>query len=215
MAWWVSNGSILENEALAAPYMYYLFYRIQSQLRAQKEQNGTVSPTFIYVPEMWYFIRNEMFQGKFFEFLVTLRKLLGVVWLDTQSPDQLVASKIYSALRDNIATTVFTPNRKALTSSLGTLYRDEFLLSQEELQAIADGTRKRDYFIKQGGLAPGLAGLAPRCGCRVAQRQARPAPDRPAPGQRPRGLAVQLHLGDQPCVIAIRAWWPSPACSPR
>jgi type IV secretory pathway VirB4 component len=100
---------------------------------------------------MWYFIRNEMFQGKFFEFLVTLRKLLGVVWLDTQSPDQLVASKIYSALRDNIATTVFTPNRKALTSSLGTLYRDEFLLSQEELQAIADGTRKRDYFIKQGG----------------------------------------------------------------
>lgn len=153
----IENGAILENESLAAPYMYYLFYRIQSQLRAQKEHHGTVSPTFIYVPEMWYFIRNEMFQGKFFEFLVTLRKLLGVVWLDTQSPDQLVTSKIYSALRDNIATTVFTPNRKALTSSLGTLYRDEFLLSQEELQAIADGTRKRDYFIKQGGLSRQVA----------------------------------------------------------
>jgi type IV secretion system protein VirB4 len=149
----IENGSILENEALAAPYMYYLFYRIQSQLRALKEQNGTVSPTFIYVPEMWYFIRNEMFQGKFFEFLVTLRKLLGVVWLDTQSPDQLVASNIYSALRDNIATTVLTPNRKALTSSLSTLYLNEFLLSQEELQAIAVGTKKRDYLIKQGGLS--------------------------------------------------------------
>lgn len=157
----IENGAILENESLAAPYMYYLFYRIQSQLRAQKEHHGTVSPTFIYVPEMWYFIRNEMFQGKFFEFLVTLRKLLGVVWLDTQSPDQLVTSKIYSALRDNIATTVFTPNRKALTGSLGTLYRDEFLLSQEDLQAIADGTRKRDYFIKQGNLSRQVSLMLP------------------------------------------------------
>lgn len=148
----VENGAILEHDKLAAPYMYYAFYRISSQLR-QLEADGVVVPTFIYVPEMWFFLKNTTFQEKFFEFLVTLRKLNAVVWLDTQSPDRLVESKIYSALRDNIATLVLTPNRKALTGSLSTLYRDEFLLSQEELQAIADGSPKEDYWIKQGAFS--------------------------------------------------------------
>ncbi len=149
----IENGAILASDELSAPYMFYTFYKIQSMLRDTKDKEGQVSPTFIYVPEMWFFLRNETFRNKFFDFLVTLRKLNGVVWLDTQSPDQLVQSNIYSALRDNIATTVFTPNRKALTASLGGLYRSEFLLSDEELQYIASGTPKRDYFIKQGGLS--------------------------------------------------------------
>lgn len=149
----IENGSILASDELSAPYMFYVFYKIQAMLQDTKDREGQVSPTFIYVPEMWFFLRNETFRNKFYEFLVTLRKLNGVVWLDTQSPDQLVQSSIYSALRDNIATTIFTPNRKALTGSLGELYRKEFLLSDEELQFVASGTPKRDYFIKQGGLS--------------------------------------------------------------
>lgn len=149
----MENGAILENEELAAPYMFYSFYRIQTMLRDTKDRDGVVAPTFIYVPEMWYFLRSETFRNKFFDFLVTLRRLNGIVWLDTQSPDQLVKSDIYSALRDNIATTVFTPNAKAMTKTLGDMYRSEFLLTDEEIQHIASGTPKRDYFIKQGGLS--------------------------------------------------------------
>ena len=145
----IENGSILSSPELAVPYMSYAFYRIEVMLRDTRDQAGSVSPTFIYVPEVWYFLSNAHFREKFFEFLVTLRKLLGVAWLDTQSPDQLVQSSIYSAMRDNVASLVLTPNKKALTGSLSHLYQEEFLLSDEELQAVANGVPKRDYFLKQ------------------------------------------------------------------
>lgn len=145
----IENGSILSSPELSVPYMSYAFYRIEVMLRDTREQTGSVSPTFIYVPEVWYFLSNAHFREKFFEFLVTLRKLMGVAWLDTQSPDQLVQSSIYSAMRDNVASLILTPNKKALTGSLSKLYREEFLLSDEELQAVANGVPKRDYFLKQ------------------------------------------------------------------
>lgn len=145
----VEVASLLGNEELAAPFMSYAFYRIATALR-EMHDNGRVRPTFIYLPEVWYFIKNDTFQDEFFEWLATLRKLCAVLWMDTQSPDQLVQSRIASAFRDNVANYIFTPNRKALTGSLARLYTDEFQLSEEALQAIADGVPKEDYFIAQG-----------------------------------------------------------------
>lgn len=149
----IEMGGILEDEDLAVPFMSYAFYRIKSVLREMKEKQGTAAPTFIYVPEARYFLKNEMFKSELEDWLATVRKLNGVVWLDTQSPDSLVQSSIYSGLRDNIATTIFTPNRKAKSGSLSNLYTTEFMLTDEELTAIANGMSKRDYFIKQSGIS--------------------------------------------------------------
>lgn len=158
----IENGSMLTSPELSVPYMAYAFYRIETLLRDTRDKTGLVAPTFIYVPEVWYFLENVHFRAKFFEFLVTLRKLLGVVWLDTQSPDQLVQSSIYSAMRDNMANLVLTPNKKALTGTLSKLYRDEFLLTDEELQAVANGVPKQDYFLKQADMSRRLTLNLPR-----------------------------------------------------
>jgi len=149
----VEMGGILEDEDVAPPFMSYCFYRIKSALRSLKEAQGWAVPTFIYIPETRYFLRNETFKAELEDWLTTVRKLNGVVWLDTQSPDHLVQSSIYSTLRDNIATSIFTPNRKAKSESLSELYMREFMLTPEELDAIAGGIPKRDYFIKQQGLS--------------------------------------------------------------
>ena len=149
----IEMGSILGDEQLAAPFMSYAFYRIASQLRDMGANPEHPIPTLIYIPETWYFIRQPAFAAELEEWLVTLRKLGGVVWFDTQSPDKLVESPIFSAFRDNIATMVFTPNRKALTESLGGMYRKEFNLAEHEIQYIANGIPKRDYFISQSSLS--------------------------------------------------------------
>ena len=147
----VEMAGILGSEELAAPFMSYAFYRIATALRSMDKERPP--PTFIYVPEAWYFIKNQAFQDEFSEWLVTLRKLNAAVWLDTQSPDKLVESGMYAAIRDNIATTVFTPNEKVLSQSLRNLLQNECLLNDEAIQFIADGQPKQDYFIRQGGIS--------------------------------------------------------------
>jgi type IV secretion system protein TrbE len=149
----VEMGTVLSHEELAAPFMSYAFYRIASQLRDMGASTDRPIPTLIYIPETWYFIRQPVFAGELEEWLVTLRKLGGVVWFDTQSPDKLVQSPIFAAFRDNIATKIFTPNRMALTQSLGDMYRNEFALMEHEIQYIANGIGKRDYFISQGRIS--------------------------------------------------------------
>lgn len=148
----VETGSMLEQEELASPFMSYAFYRIASQLRDMGATDKPI-PTLIYIPETWYFLRQPVFAAELERWLTTLRKLGGVIWFDSQSPDKLVQSPIFSAFRDNIATMVFTPNYKALTKSLGDMYSKEFAKADHEIQYIANGVPKRDYFISQGRLS--------------------------------------------------------------
>ena len=149
----VETGSILALDELAAPFMSYAFYRIASQLRDMGATYSNPIPTFIYIPETWYFLRQPVFAAELEEWLVTLRKLGGSVWFDTQSPDKLVQSPIFAAFRDNVPTMIFTPNHKALTKSLGDMYRTEFAKAEHEIQYIANGIPKRDYFISQGRIS--------------------------------------------------------------
>lgn len=144
----IENGSILENEEVAPPYMSYAFYRVATQMRSLVGEYS-IAPTFIFIPEVWYFIKNPIFMVEFMEWLVTLRKLGACIWMDTQSPDKLVESSIYSAIRDNVLTIVLTPNTRARSDSLGTLLRREFMLTQEQLNHIAEGVPKKDFFISQ------------------------------------------------------------------
>ena len=145
------NGSLLDSEELSVPFMQLQFYRIASQLREFKDA-GSIAPTLIYIPELWYFVRNKMFREMLFEWLVTLRSLNACCWFDTQSPDRLIESDIWSAMRDNIATVVLTPNPRALATSLASKLRDEFMLTDEALKFVATGIPKQDYLIMSGGI---------------------------------------------------------------
>jgi type IV secretion system protein TrbE len=149
----VEMGAILTSEDLAAPFMKYAFYRISAQLRNMGASQDRPIPTLIYIPETWYFLRQPSFAAELEEWLVTLRKLGAAVWFDTQSPDKLVQSPVFAAFRDNIATHIFTPNGKALSVSLSQLYRDALALSDQEIQYIASGVPKQDYYLLQGRLS--------------------------------------------------------------
>lgn len=148
----IETGSILSHEELATPFMAYAFYRIESQLRDMGAETKPI-PTLIYVPETWFFLRNPVFALEIEKWLVTIRKLGGTVWFDTQSPDKLVQSPIFPAFRDNISTRIFTPNRNAGTESLGGMYRNEFAMRDQQIQYIINGIPKSDYFISQGHLS--------------------------------------------------------------
>lgn len=145
----VEVGKLLTHEHVAIPMMEYCFERTDSMLREQRAR-GIVRPTFIYLPEVWNLVKIPRFTEKLNDWLKTLGKRAAVVWMDTQSIEDLINSEIFAALRDNIPNRIFLPNRNALSESLSKLYRREFELSQNQVERIASGVRKRDYLIQQG-----------------------------------------------------------------
>ena len=67
----------MENEAIVAPTLDYLFHRIEQQL--------TGSPTIIILDECWLFLRNKSFSNKIVEYLKDLRKKNAIVVMATQN----------------------------------------------------------------------------------------------------------------------------------
>lgn len=142
-------GKLLTHEQVSVPMMDYCFERIDAMLRDQRAQ-GIVRPTFIYLAEVWHLLKNPRFADKLNDWLKTLRKRCAVVWMDTQSIEDLASSGIFASLRDNIPNRIYLPNRNALSESLYHVYRREFELTHNQIERIANGVQKRDYLIQQG-----------------------------------------------------------------
>jgi len=145
----VEMGGILNDQELAGPAMSYAFYRVSSQLRQLGADDKPV-PTLIYVPETWFFLRQPDFAAQLENWLVTLAKLGARVCFDTQTPDKLVQSPAFPAFRDNVPCLIFTPNERARTKSLHEMYVREWGLTEDELEFIANGIPKQDYYLRQG-----------------------------------------------------------------
>lgn len=145
-------GKILENKQVAQPFTEMLFYRIDQHLLDQIE-NGIVTPTMIFIPEVWNLISHPAYANKLKDWLKTLAKRNCALWMDTQSLEDSISSDevkgLFPALRDNIKNMVFVPNDKALTDSAAKFYKGEFNLQDEQLTLIARGRPRRDYLIRQ------------------------------------------------------------------
>jgi type IV secretion system protein TrbE len=145
-------GSILSSPLLAVPFTEYMFYRIEQHLKNMRAA-GSTAPTLIYISEIWHLLSNPVYESKLIDWLKTLRKLSGVVGWDTQSLDELAASKAFATLRDNVLNMFFLANDKADTEAGLYMYCKLFGLTHEQAQLIAGARRKRDYFLKQGKVA--------------------------------------------------------------
>ncbi len=145
-------GSILSNAQLAVPFTEYLFYRIEQHLKNMRAA-GSTAPTLIYLSEVWHLLKNPVYEAKLIDWLKTLRKLSGVVGMDTQSLADLVGSKAIAELQSAVPNKFYTANIEADTKTSIKLYRDEFGLTEEQVVRIATARRKRDYFLKQGTVA--------------------------------------------------------------
>ncbi|USI73438.1 VirB4 family type IV secretion/conjugal transfer ATPase [Sphingomonas morindae] len=116
--------ALLDTPALRTPAMMYLFHRIEERL------DGT--PTMLLIDEGWKALDDAVFAARIRDWLKTLRKRNALVGFATQSARDALDSRIASAIVEQTATMIFTPNPKARPED----YCDGFGLSPHELDLI-------------------------------------------------------------------------------
>lgn len=116
--------ALLDSARLRTPAMMYLFHRIDERL------DGT--PSMILIDEGWKALNDAVFSSRIRDWLKTLRKRNAVVGFATQSAHDALESRIASALVEQTATMIFTPNPKARDED----YCSGFGLSHHELELI-------------------------------------------------------------------------------
>ncbi|PTB17786.1 conjugal transfer protein TraC [Trinickia symbiotica] len=146
---WVSMATdrLLATPATGKPFLVYLAYRIEQSILA-REKSGRIGATLVMLPEIWHLLDDEAFAERIGNWIVTMRKKLGCVWMDAQSPEQVSSSKIWPQIRDNVLVRVFVPTEN-LTPSARTAYQRDFGLSDAQIAVIQSLVRKRDYFITE------------------------------------------------------------------
>lgn len=97
----IELGKIIHNSLVAPALLDLCFYQIDDTL-TRNRLNGKIAPTFIGLPEVWHLLDNPRFANKIVDWVSTLRKKLGCVWMDTQSPESYLDSPVYPSLRDNV-----------------------------------------------------------------------------------------------------------------
>ena len=128
----------LQNSEALIPMLLYLFHRIEQRLDGR--------PTFVMIDEAWVALTRSFFGGKLEEWLRTLRKKNGAVWLATQSLDDLRHSEYRSVILESCPSKIYLPNPEAATDNIAAIYR-EFGLSDRQIQIIAEAVAKRQYYL--------------------------------------------------------------------
>jgi type IV secretion system protein VirB4 len=116
--------ALLDSPMLRTPTMMYLFHRIEERLDGQ--------PTMILIDEGWKALDDPVFAARIRDWLKTLRKRNALVGFATQSARDALDSRIASAIVEQTATMIFTPNARARHEE----YCDGFGLSDHELDLI-------------------------------------------------------------------------------
>jgi type IV secretion system protein VirB4 len=116
--------ALLDNPGLRTPTMLYLFHRVDERLDGE--------PTLILIDEGWKALDDPVFAARIRDWLKTLRKRNALVGFATQSARDALDSRIASAIVEQTATMIFTPNSKAREED----YCVGFGLSEHELELI-------------------------------------------------------------------------------
>jgi type IV secretion system protein VirB4 len=116
--------ALLESPTLRTPTMLYLFHRVDERLDGE--------PTMILIDEGWKALDDPVFAARIRDWLKTLRKRNALVGFATQSARDALDSRISSAIVEQTATMIFTPNPRARAED----YCDGFGLSAHELELI-------------------------------------------------------------------------------
>lgn len=133
----IEMGGLLQNPALATLFIDYAFYRIQEKLDG--------NPTLIYLEEAWFLLDNEKFAKGIDNWLRTLAKKNAWLVMATQSLAEVARSKIFATIIDNIPNRIFLPNQQAMAHA--DMYRNLFMLNDEQINRIRNAIPKRNYYI--------------------------------------------------------------------
>lgn len=131
--------AILDQPALRAPTMLYLFHRVEERLDGQ--------PAIIVVDEGWKALDDEVFVSRIRDWEKTIRKRGGIVGFATQSASDALESRIASAIIEQAGTQIFMANPSAQASD----YIGGFGLTEDEFEIIRSMPETaRAFLIKHG-----------------------------------------------------------------
>ena len=133
----IEMGTIMQYGVAARAFLDYAFYRLKKSLDGR--------PTLIYVEEAWFLLEDERFAAIVNDWLRTFAKKNAILVLTTQSLNEVVTSKAFTAIIDNIQTRVYLPNPNV--HAHGDLYKERMGLNEAQIHAIETGVRKRHYYI--------------------------------------------------------------------
>lgn len=127
-------------DRIVVPTLLHLFRQIELRLRGNR-------PTLIPIDEAWEALTRSLFAGKIEVWLRTIRKENGALMMATQDPGDVANSDHRDVILSSCPTMVFLPNRNAVSQDVAELYRS-YKLNDREVEIVATGETKRDYFFK-------------------------------------------------------------------
>jgi type IV secretion system protein TrbE len=122
-----------------APALRYLFHRVERRLDGR--------PALIVIEEAWRTLLDPAFGMQLKQWLLTLRKKNAAVMVVTQTLADLQRSPYRAAVVESCPTRILLPNPMAASAGTAELYRD-LGLNEAELELLAGGRPKRDYYLK-------------------------------------------------------------------
>lgn len=101
----IDGTEFLDDETICAPISFYLLYRVTSLLDGRR--------LVMYMDEFWKWLLDPAFGNFAYNMLKVIRKLNGIFIPATQSPDEILKSRIAAAVIEQCSTKIFLPNPKA------------------------------------------------------------------------------------------------------
>lgn len=129
---------LLDQPEVRAPVLAYLFHRIGQRLDGRR--------LVLDIDEFWKVLDDPAFAAFARDGLKTWRKRNGVLIFATQSPSDVLASPIASAVLEQCATFLFLPNPQGQARD----YVEGFGLTPAEFDLVRRGLKPRQVLIRQG-----------------------------------------------------------------
>lgn len=131
--------SILDDKISRAPWLLYIFHRIDELLNGDK--------TIIMLDEGWKMLDDPVFTARIKDWMKTIRKQNGILGFATQSVRDAINSEVGDTIIEQSFTQIFLPNNKASEDD----YCKGFGLTKQELMIIRELTpESRCFLIKHG-----------------------------------------------------------------
>lgn len=135
----IEMKDMMKVDRVAAAFMDYAFRKIYSKL------DGT--PTFIYLEEVTFLLKDPRFAAMIDDWLKTFRKKNAFIWMTIQSPESVSDSDIAATILDNIFSFLMLYNEKVEPHREA--YKTYFALEEHHVDLIKMLTPKRDYLLVQ------------------------------------------------------------------
>ncbi|WP_342225711.1 VirB4 family type IV secretion/conjugal transfer ATPase [Rickettsia endosymbiont of Urophora cardui] len=135
----------LEHQKIRSPISFYILHRITEILDGRR--------VVIFMDEFWKWISDDVFAKFAKDKLKTIRKLNGMLIYATQSPSDILSSKLARTVVESSSTQIFLSNPKATKQD----YIDGFKLTEEEYLSIANlDPASRCFLVKKSSLYGGV-----------------------------------------------------------